>query len=130
MIAIITSYERKRITDRVIDLAIVFEILYSKENDKTDSINFKLKTRTAKFLGSNFENRKSIAKTLSVFYGIRSGLVHGGEEKLNTIDMQTVESASKLLRESFLLYINKIFAAKSNRTQFDHNSFIEFIDYN
>jgi len=123
------SYERKSIADKVIDLAIVFEILYSKENDKTDSINFKLKARAAKFLGSNFENRRNIAKTVGDFYSIRSALVHGGKSDLNTTDMKVVQRANNLLRESLLLYIDKIFRVKSS-SQFDHNSFIEFIDYN
>ena len=55
------AYGRRTISDVVIDLAVAFEILFSKKKDGKDSITFKLGTRTSRLLGTNPEEREKIA---------------------------------------------------------------------
>ena len=62
--------------DRIIDLAIALESLYLP--GITEELTFRLKLRAAKHLEDTVEKRRAIAKTLGVFYKIRSSVAHTG----------------------------------------------------
>ena len=62
--------------DRIIDLAIALESLYLPGIQ--DELLFRLKLRASKHLEDTVEKRKAIAKTLGVFYEIRSSVAHTG----------------------------------------------------
>ena len=62
--------------DRIIDLAIALESLYLP--GIKDELLFRLRLRAAKHLEDTVEKRKAIAKTLGVFYEVRSSVAHTG----------------------------------------------------
>ena len=63
------------VDDRVLDVSIALEILYSLDSLE---ITHKLSTRAGWYLGSGSDDRLRIRKLVTDFYGLRSGVVHGG----------------------------------------------------
>ena len=120
------TYERKRITDKIIDLAVAYETLFTKKNDGKDSITFKLKLRIARLLGKDYQEKKNIAKKIDYFYTIRSKIVHG-ESNVNKTDSDILNETKEYLRKSIIIYLDKQF--QTHFANFDHNSFIDELDY-
>lgn len=123
------TYERKDFSDRVIDLAIAFEILLSKEKDLKESITFKLRVRAARLLGESIEEKETVAETISKFYSLRSSIVHGGKLNISDNDRLTVRSAENYLRKSIISYVRTMSKSIRGKGQFDHDAFIESLDY-
>ena len=63
----------------LIDLAIALEVMYL--SDRGGGLKQRLKTRVARHLGADLEERKQIANLMAAFYGARSQLVHSGDLK-------------------------------------------------
>ena len=78
-----TAFERFDLAsdsrDSIIDLAIAFEVLYI--DDGNTEVTYRLKTRVARHLGADLEERKKIANLMAAFYVARSDLVHNGDLK-------------------------------------------------
>jgi hypothetical protein len=82
---------RDEITDRVLDLALAFEIAVSG-GEQNLAVSWKVSVRSAQLIGGSLAERLECRKTLSDFYGLRSKATHGGslsklpEAKLAPID--------------------------------------------
>ncbi len=68
------AHERSGLEDKLIDIMIGFETLYSDSNTE---IRYKISLRTAILIGNNLEERKIIFKVMQEAYLKRSDLVHG-----------------------------------------------------
>lgn len=68
------AHERVDVEDRLIDIMIGFETLFS---ESTTEIRYKISLRTAILIGKNLDERKIIFKLMQVAYDMRSSLVHG-----------------------------------------------------
>ena len=64
--------------DRILDYAIALEILYRLDNSE---LTYKLGTRAAFLLGRTPEERRQTFKKVTMFYSIRSAIVHGPTTK-------------------------------------------------
>jgi hypothetical protein len=98
------AYERSKPEDKLLDYAISFESLFSKEGEEHDSLTHKLATRSARLLENRYENRKVVDHTLRSFYRVRSQLVHGKDIKISLISLEKIED---YLRRSIRILIRK-----------------------
>lgn len=71
---------RRRISpgEAAIDAAIALEALLGDPEGKQD-MTYKLRLRTALFLGDNLANRATVSDEVKALYNLRSKIVHGGE---------------------------------------------------
>lgn len=69
------SVSKRSWQDRVVDLAIVVETLFSR--DEKQEIQHKAATRAALLLGKNASESNRIFSTIKKIYGLRSKIVHG-----------------------------------------------------
>ena len=91
-----------RLEDRYIDLRIALETLYLKDfvNEYSTEMRFRLPLFGAWYLGSTFEERRDIRKTLRDAYDTASGVVHSGEVSSKSKDC--LEEAQELCRLGIL----------------------------
>jgi hypothetical protein len=68
------AHERMSLEDKLIDIMIGFETLYSDSNTE---IRYKISLRTAILIGENLDQRKIIFRIMQEAYNMRSDLVHG-----------------------------------------------------
>ena len=68
------SFEKTTNEDRLIDSAIAFEALFTKEND---ALSYRLPLRAAVFTSETPEERERIFQLLKAAYDLRSMLAHG-----------------------------------------------------
>lgn len=81
--------------DKVLDISIALEILYKLDKNE---ITYKLSTRAGWYLGRNASERLQTKKTIGDFYGLRSAIIHGREDKNNEkIYSQAFDIAKKTL---------------------------------
>ena len=64
--------------DSVLDVSIALEVLYRLDHQE---ITYKLSTRAGSYLGKDFAHRVEARKAISKFYGLRSGIIHGGKSR-------------------------------------------------
>ena len=69
--------------DKIIDFAISYEVLFSKQGEGIDSVTHKLAVRLARFVSENYHQRMSLYKTMKGLYGKRSDIVHGNIKESN-----------------------------------------------
>jgi hypothetical protein len=69
-----SSCEKETREDRLIDYAIAFEALFTKEND---AISYRLPLRTATFIGDTEARRSEVFSLIKTTYDLRSSLAHG-----------------------------------------------------
>lgn len=69
------AHERRDVEDRLIDLMIAYETLYSTDNKE---LRYKCSLRTAILIGEDVNERKNIFKIMQVAYDKRSKLIHTG----------------------------------------------------
>lgn len=88
--------------DRYIDLRIALETLYLKDfvNEQSPEMRFRLSLFGAWHLGSTFEERRDIRKTLRDAYDTASGVVHSGE--ISSKSKDCLEEAQELCRLGIL----------------------------
>jgi hypothetical protein len=76
----VLSQCRREPTDRVLDLALAFEIAVSGERSSAP-ISWKVSHRSAQLIGGPLEVRKSNRKIVADLYGLRSKATHGSSLK-------------------------------------------------
>jgi hypothetical protein len=92
---------RHRTIDRILDLAIAFEILTGGGKGDNAPAGWKVSVRTAQIIGGTFERRQSIREALSTLYGARSAGSHGGSnsEKERADQEALLADCSAIYRE-------------------------------
>ena len=88
--------------DRVLDISIALEILYKLDNGE---ITYKLSTRAGWYLGKEANERLQIRKTISDFYGLRSAIVHGAQDKRSNRESETHNQALDIARKTLLMHL-------------------------
>jgi hypothetical protein len=93
-----TAAQRRAIEDRLIDYWVAIEALFVP--DSGGEISFRARTRVARFITTDLEERKRITKTLSRSYGRRSQVVHGDTPHGDTptLTQETGELLRRALR--------------------------------
>lgn len=86
----VLSYHAYVWWEQIVDLATAFEAAMS--GTSKEDVTLRLRTRAAALLATDRDPAESIFKDISVLYGIRSTLVHGGE--LKTKHLQAVQRLS------------------------------------
>jgi hypothetical protein len=95
----------KGVVDAAIDLGIALETLYLNDSgDDRGELTFRMKIRSARFLGRGEEDRQRIFDLVGELYTLRSVAVHKG--KLPT--KYTVRSVRELLDKGFDLGIQTV----------------------
>ena len=96
-----------RLEDRYIDLRIALETLYLKDfvNEYSTEMRFRLPLFGAWYLGSTFEERRDIRKTLRDAYDTASGVVHSGE--ISNKSKGCLEEAQELCRLGILKLLHE-----------------------
>lgn len=69
--------------------AIALESILVGGSEKADT-TYKLSTRCAHLLGNNLENKKHIKKQVAELYGIRSAIVHRGDNDFTNVDLTVI----------------------------------------
>lgn len=84
--------------DRVLDLALAFEIAVSGERSNAP-ISWKISHRTAQFIGGEIEARKGTRDLLSAFYTFRNRATHGSSlSDFDEVDRRIIEQTTILYR--------------------------------
>jgi len=114
-----TAYEKQRNNDKIIDLMIAYEAMFSTKNDTSDSVSHKLALRFSRWMASSIEDRMEKYRTMKDLYTDRSKIVHGSK---SDIESEKIAICHELMRESLMKYlINSSFE--------NHPRFIEILDY-
>lgn len=112
-----TSYERRSVSDRLLELMIAMEALFG---DK-DYQRYKIPLRCSCLLFNKGNERKEAFTVIKEFYDERSAIVHGGKLEINTRLEGKVDQFEGYVRKSilkFLEFYNKGFPIVSG-TQLD-----------
>jgi hypothetical protein len=91
---------RMFLIDRILDLALAFEIAVSGESESYTAISWKVAVRTAQAIGGAVEGRQAVRKNVSALYSLRSKATHGGSMKPDERDKNAklVEVCSDIYR--------------------------------
>jgi hypothetical protein len=91
---------RTFLIDRILDLALAFEIAVSGESESYTAISWKVAVRTAQAIGGAIEGRQAVRRKVSALYGLRSKATHGGGMKPDeqAKNAQFVEECSDIYR--------------------------------
>lgn len=74
------SKSSKRLEDKIINLAVAMESFYLHGEERPfGEITFKLRLRSALYLGKKIEDKENIRRLMSKFYSQRSGILHEGK---------------------------------------------------
>ena len=94
----------RTLIDQFVDLRIAMEALYLKEfkGEQNQEMRFRLALFGAWFLGSNFQDRKKIRKTLRDAYDVASGAVHGGKLEFSEKNRNLLSEGQELCRRGIL----------------------------
>ena len=85
-----SAYSDSSLEDKIIDFAISYEVLLSKQNEGTDSVSHKLAVRYSRFLTEDYEQRIQLCKKMKWLYGKRGNIVHGNIKESNQQDKESV----------------------------------------
>jgi hypothetical protein len=94
------SQARREDIDRVLDLALAFEIAVSEQGDNAPP-SWKVSVRSAQVIGGPLEIRKQIRGGIGALYELRNQATHGGTLRAKS----TKKPVDKVLQESYDLYI-------------------------
>lgn len=98
-----SSYERRELADRLIDLVIALEALFN-DGDQ-GSITFKIATRSGAWLHRPGSERLALFEFIKKAYGYRSSAVHGrGRKELTADDLDYLEQVVRACLIKFLNY--------------------------
>jgi hypothetical protein len=101
--------------------AMCLEILYGDSNTTTD-IKYRVSRNAAVFLGEEIEDSRTIYKQVSLFYKIRSEIVHNGKSKKLSNDI--LLSIAELCRKSIIYYFFYVRVSENEFTkQLTENGF-------
>ena len=92
------------LVDQFVDLRMAIESLFLQDfaNENSQEMRFRLALFGAWFLGTDFQDRKLIRKTLRAAYDRASGAVHTGEIEFNTENHELLADAQDLCRRGIL----------------------------
>jgi hypothetical protein len=94
------SQSRRETIDRILDLALAFEIAVSERGDNAPP-GWKVSVRSAQVIGGPLLDRQKIRAKVSALYDLRNQATHGGTLRAKSAD----KSVEDILRESFDLYV-------------------------
>lgn len=97
-----SSYEKRDIVDRLIDLIIALEALFTDDN--RGEVTFKVALRCGFWLKPPGNEREALFRTIKRAYGMRSQVVHGRRGKAPT-DKQ-LEKLEGIVRDCLRKYLN------------------------
>lgn len=100
----ILSQCRQRATDRILDLALAFEIAVSGERSSAP-ISWKISHRSAQFIGGPLETRRSNRKIIADLYASRSSATHGGSTEVEGDSSGGLSNAAELYRAVLKSYL-------------------------
>ena len=97
-----SSYERRELADRLIDLVISLEALFN--DGDPGSVTFKIATRCAAWLYLPGDQRLSVFRFIKDVYGYRSAAVHGrrNRKKPTADDLDRLEQVARISLLKFL----------------------------
>ncbi|RXH12346.1 hypothetical protein EAS56_17715 [Bradyrhizobium guangzhouense] len=92
---------RTQLIDRVLDLALAFEIAVSGESESWTAISWKVAVRSAQAIGGPLDWRRTVRRKVGQLYDLRSKATHGGnlgsDEYVN--NLQLIEECSAIYRQ-------------------------------
>jgi hypothetical protein len=91
---------RRKSIDRILDLALAFEIAVSEKGDNAPP-SWKVSVRSTQLIGGPLEQRKHYRATLSALYELRNQATHGGTLKARAVKRPVDE----ILQENSELYV-------------------------
>lgn len=94
------SQSRKQSIDRVLDLALAFEIALSEKGDNAPP-SWKVSVRCAQLVGGQVDARSRNRQAIALLYELRNQATHGGSLKPRS--GKTVEA---ILQDGFILYVS------------------------
>ena len=99
------------LVDQFVDLRMAIEALYLQDfvNEHSQEMRFRLALFGAWFLGTDFQDRKLIRKTLRAAYDAASGAVHTGEIQSNPENRELLANAQDLCRRGILKMLKEGF---------------------
>ncbi len=91
---------RREVIDRVLDLALAFEIAVSEKDDNAPP-GWKVSVRSTQLIGGSLKERQQNRATISSLYELRNQATHGGTLKAKS----TKKPVDEILQENSLLYV-------------------------
>ena len=91
---------RRESIDRVLDLALAFEIAVSEKGDNAPP-NWKVSVRSAQLIGGALATRQQNRATVSALYNLRNQATPGGTLQSGSAD----KSVEQILQENYDLYV-------------------------
>ena len=99
-----SAYSDSSLEDKIIDFAISYEVLFSKQNEGTDSVTHKLAVRFSRLVTEDYGRRIELCRTMKRFYGKRSDIIHGNIRESN---QQEKESVARDFEENMRISLRK-----------------------
>ena len=97
-----SSYERRELADRLVDLVIALEALFGDR--EPGSIRYKIATRCASWLHPLGKHRFEAFRKIKELYDLRSQAVHGGNKA--PFNERQVDELEKIVRKSLLKFLD------------------------
>jgi hypothetical protein len=108
------SQSRSEAIDRVLDLALAFEIAVSEKGDNAPP-SWKVSVRSAQVIGGPLVSRQLIRAKVSALYELRNQATHGGTLKARSAE----KPVDNVIQESFEVYVVLLKKLLSLRTKPD-----------
>ena len=99
-----SSYERRELSDRLLDLVIALEALFS--DGDSGSVTFKIATRCAGWLYPPGENRLSLFRFVKYAYRLRSDAVHGRKRNRQEPTTEDLDRLECVVRASVMKFLD------------------------
>ena len=99
-----SSYERRELEDRLIDLVIALEALFN--DSESDSVSFKIAIRCAGWLYPPGEQRVSLFRFIKRIYKFRSAAVHGRKGKRKEPTTENLDQLECVVRASVMKFLD------------------------
>ena len=99
-----SSYERRELEDRLIDLVIALEALFN--DSESDSVSFKIAIRCAGWLYPPGEQRFSLFRFIKRVYEFRSAAVHGRKGKRQEPTTEILDRLECVVRTSVMKFLD------------------------
>jgi hypothetical protein len=105
----ILSQCRHQTIDRILDLALAFEIVLSSGDGSNAPLSWKISVRSAQLIGGPLPKRQDIRNRMTAFYNLRSKITHGSgsksaeENKMEKVLLDTTSIYRDMLRQLLVL---------------------------
>jgi Apea-like HEPN len=120
-----SAYSNASLEDKIIDFAICYEVLFSKEGDGIDSVTHKLAVRFSRLVTENYDERVCLYRRIKNLYTKRSQIVHGNKVLSQEEKKAAATEFEDFMRLSLKRYIDRY---RSNRYR-KHGDLIEELDF-